>query len=222
MGGALQAIQMRRFQQVPQGAASEPTGPVVLAGRRVELRQLGLGDFEAWRRFRADNAAAKEATEPAWPKDLADPAASPEAFGTMIERFDAAAADGLHFAFGVHAGKDLIGEAQLAGIAISGPLSAHFGLFLGQQHVGKQLSQEIFVLLCRFAFDELQLHRVELAVLPSDKAARRAAVKAGLRSEGVAVRFLQIGDEWRDHERFVITAEEWTARRAELEDSFLK
>lgn len=215
MGGALQAI----TELAPAGLQS--SAPGVLSARRFKLRKLGREDFDAWRRFQIDNAAAKKLTEPAWPDDLGDPAASPEAYERLIERLDEAARLGLHYAFGVHTDEGLIGEAQLSDVALSGPRDAIFGMFLADEHMGKQISQEIFVVLCRFAFDDLGLHRVELAALPDNEAARRAATKAGLRSEGVSQRYLRVGDEWVDHERFVITAEEWAERRDELEAAFL-
>ena len=194
----------------------------MLRGRRVELRQLDREDFDAWRQFRVDNAERLEASGPAWPMELDDPASSPAAFERLVDALDRAAAAGLHYAFGVHADEGLIGETQLGAIAVTGPRGAHFGLQLDKPNVGKELSQEIFAVLCRYAFDELGLHRVELAVQPDQENARRAAVKFGLRSEGIAERYLQVGDEWRDHERFVITREEWDARREELLGTWLK
>jgi [ribosomal protein S5]-alanine N-acetyltransferase len=39
------------------------------------------------------------------------------------------------------------------------------------------------------------------------------AEKLRLRSEGVAVRYLEINGTWEDHVRYAITAEEWIERR---------
>ena len=74
----------------------------------------------------------------------------------------------------------------------------------------------------RFAFDDLALHRVEVAVQLDNEASRRAVAKAGLRWEGISERYLQVGDEWADYERYAITAEEWTARGDELTDAWLR
>jgi ribosomal-protein-alanine N-acetyltransferase len=38
--------------------------------------------------------------------------------------------------------------------------------------------------------------------------------KAGIRSEGVAQRLREVNGEWRDHERYAITLEEWEERRS--------
>ena len=46
--------------------------------------------------------------------------------------------------------------------------------------------------MCRFAFEELALHRLQLSIVPRNQASRRVVEKLGLRDEGVAVRYLQI------------------------------
>jgi ribosomal-protein-alanine N-acetyltransferase len=77
------------------------------------------------------------------------------------------------------------------------------------------------VLVLRFAFDELRLHRVEAVIVPRNDRSRRVAIKLGLRDEGVAERFLQIQGVWEDHVRYAITREEWDERREQLERAFL-
>jgi len=72
------------------------------------------------------------------------------------------------------------------------------------------------VVLTRFAFEELRLHRVQIAVIPRNARSRRVMEKLHYREEGVARRYLEINGVWEDHVRYAITAEEWEARRAEL------
>ena len=68
--------------------------------------------------------------------------------------------------------------------------------------------------MMRYAFEALQLHRLEAAIVPRNTASRRVAEKLGLRDEGIAVRFLQIQGVYEDHVRYAITAEEWRGARA--------
>ena len=65
----------------------------------------------------------------------------------------------------------------------------------------------------RFAFEEISLHRVEISIIPRNRASRRVVEKLGLREEGVAVRYLEIDGVWEDHVRYAITAEEWAGPR---------
>ena len=72
---------------------------------------------------------------------------------------------------------------------------------------------EAFVVLCRFAFDELGLHRLQASIVPRNAPSHRVAAKVGLRNEGTALRYLEINGVWEDHVRYAITAEEWAERR---------
>ena len=71
--------------------------------------------------------------------------------------------------------------------------------------------------MLRFAFEDLDLHRLQVSIIPRNRPSRRVVEKLGLRNEGVAVRYLQIDGRWEDHIRYAITAEEWAERR----DGFL-
>lgn len=87
--------------------------------------------------------------------------------------------------------------------------SCVLGYWMGASFAGRGLMTEAIGLTLRHAFGRLRLHRVEANIMPSNEASRRVVMRNGLRCEGVALRFLQIAGEWRDHERWAITREEW-------------
>jgi ribosomal-protein-alanine N-acetyltransferase len=72
--------------------------------------------------------------------------------------------------------------------------------------------------LIRFAFEEVGLHRVQVSIIPRNRASRRVAEKLALREEGIAERFLEINGVWEDHVCYAITAEEWWERSADYSD----
>jgi ribosomal-protein-alanine N-acetyltransferase len=80
---------------------------------------------------------------------------------------------------------------------------------------------ESVVTVLHYAFDTLQLHRIEIAIIPRNAASLRVVEKLGLRFEGVAERFLEIDGVWEDHARYAITAEEWAQRGPELVANWL-
>jgi len=77
------------------------------------------------------------------------------------------------------------------------------------------------VLMIRFAFENLNLHRIQVAIVPRNDASRRVAEKLALREEGISQGYLQIRGTWEDHVRYAMTVEEWAVRCQELSRQFL-
>ena len=87
--------------------------------------------------------------------------------------------------------------------------SAFLGYYAFLPYNGRGLMKQSVALVVSEAFSQLQLHRLEANVQP-DNATSIALVKSlGFRNEGYSPRYLKISGEWRDHERYAITAEEW-------------
>jgi ribosomal-protein-alanine N-acetyltransferase len=59
-----------------------------------------------------------------------------------------------------------------------------------------------------FAFDQLGLHRIEAACLPSNAASKALLYKVGFTEEGYARRFLRINGKWQDHVLFAILCDD--------------
>jgi len=68
----------------------------------------------------------------------------------------------------------------------------------------KGYMKEGLELVIRYAFGNLSLHRLEANIQPGNLASIALAKSAGLRLEGFSPRYLKIGGEWRDHERWAI------------------
>ena len=194
----------------------------VLVGPRVELRPLTAGDWDQWHEVRVRSRDWLEPWEPFGEPGTADPASDAEAFKARCgawerqRHFDAA------YGFGIFLRKGrFIGEVSLGSVQRGPFQSANVGYWIDEAEAGRGYMPEAVVLVIRFAFEALGLHRVEAAIVPRNKASRRVAEKIGLRDEGTSDRFLQIRGVWEDHVRYAITAEDWALRKTELEADFL-
>ena len=74
----------------------------------------------------------------------------------------------------------------------------------------------------RFGFEELGLGGVVSFTSDANTRSRRVMEKLGMRTEGVALGYLEINGEWEDHVRYAMTAEEWRVRGPELKSTWLK
>ena len=90
------------------------------------------------------------------------------------------------------------------------------GYWIDEALAGNGYMPEALVVVARFAFEELRLHRIQVAIVPRNTASRRVVEKLKLREEGTAVRYLEINGVWEDHIRYGFTVEEWNERSADL------
>ncbi|MER6810920.1 GNAT family N-acetyltransferase [Spirillospora sp. NPDC000708] len=87
------------------------------------------------------------------------------------------------------------GRFQSASIAY-----AAFASTAGQGYMTEGLT-----LVVRYAFEQLQLHRLEAQIQPDNHASLKLVRKVGFRYEGCSPELLYIDGAWRDHERWAIT-----------------
>jgi ribosomal-protein-alanine N-acetyltransferase len=87
--------------------------------------------------------------------------------------------------------------------------SAYMGYYGIAGMDGRGLMSEAVSLVVTQAFEDLGLHRVEANIQPDNKPSIALVRRLGFRQEGYSPRYLRIGGEWRDHERWAVLADEW-------------
>jgi ribosomal-protein-alanine N-acetyltransferase len=192
-----------------------------LFGQRVMLRPLTAQDFPTWTAVRRANEQWLVPWEPRRPPSQLDPTLNRDAFVARCAARDRDAAAGLAFGFGLFVAGELAGEINLNSVQRGAMQSATVGYWIDQARAGHGYVAEGAVAVAQFAFEELELHRLEICIVPRNHNSRRVMEKLAIREEGVAQRFLEINGIWEDHVRYGFTVEEWTARRDELRQRWL-
>jgi ribosomal-protein-alanine N-acetyltransferase len=187
-----------------------------LFGRRIVLRPIVAGDFAAWREVRRRNVDWLTKWEAQRVHGQPDVVEDRDAFAVRCSARQRERQLGTGYGFGIFVDGDLAGEINLTAVQRGPFQSAYVGYWIDEKHAGNSYMPEALVTLSQFAFDELNLHRIQISIIPRNSASRRVVEKLGIRDEGIAARYLEINGVWEDHIRYAITAEEWDVRRDEM------
>jgi ribosomal-protein-alanine N-acetyltransferase len=187
-----------------------------LFGRRILLRPLVASDFPPWREVRRRNVDWLTKWEAARVPGAPDVVEDRGAFEARCSARQRERMLGTGYGFGLFVGGDFAGEINLNSIQRGPFQNAYVGYWIDELHAGQGYMSEAVVLVGRFAFEDLHLHRLQIAIIPRNRNSRRVVEKLAMRDEGIAERYLEINGVWEDHVRYAITVEEWEARRDEL------
>jgi [ribosomal protein S5]-alanine N-acetyltransferase len=187
-----------------------------LMGRRVLLRPLSVNDFPAWSEVRVRNAGWLLPWEPKRLPGQPDVTTDRDAFAIRCSARERERQLGTGYGFGIFVEGRFVGEINLSALQRGPFQSAYIGYWIDEACAGEGYTPEALVVVARFAFEDLRLHRVQIAIIPRNRASRRVVEKLKIRDEGIAERYLEINGIWEDHVRYAITVEEWEQRREDL------
>jgi [ribosomal protein S5]-alanine N-acetyltransferase len=174
------------------------------AGSRVGLRVLERTDRDAFL------ALARESRELHRPWTY--PPERPEQFEELYAR---SRRDDFVCLLAILAGSgDLAGVFTISQIFRGAFQSAYLGYYAHQRYAGQGHMREALELVLDHSFGPLSLHRIEANIQPGNQPSIALARGAGFRLEGFSPRYLLIGGQWRDHERYALTAEDWAAQKS--------
>ena len=111
-------------------------------------------------------------------------------------------------AFLAERGGTMVGVVNLNEIVRGALQSAYLGYWGLAGGTGGGAMTEAVRLVVAEAFGPLGLHRVEANIQPGNEPSRALVRRLGFRLEGFSPRYLRIGGEWRDHERWALLADD--------------
>lgn len=184
-----------------------------LYGRRIVLRPLVAQDFNQWSEVRRRNGRWLTRWEPMRLPHHPDPETNRDVFAARCNARERERHAGTQYAFGIFVDGAFAGEINLNNVVRGAFQSATIGYWIDEARAGRSYVAEAVAVLAQWSFEELQLHRLEICIIPRNANSRRVMEKLGIRAEGLAERFLEIDGIWEDHVRYGITVEEWQERR---------
>ena len=171
-------------------------------GRRIDgegiyLRPPEIRDYLEWAELREESRAFLTPWEPTWAVDEL----SRGSFRYKLRRYAEDARDDRAYALFVLREEDsaLVGGVTLSNVRRGVAQAASLGYWAGERYAGKGYITAAVRAVGRFAFEELDLHRIEAACQPENAASRAVLTKAGFVHEGQARAYLKINGQWRDH-----------------------
>lgn len=183
---------------------SDPTPQ--LQGEGVHLRLPQPMDYAAWAKLRQESRNFLTPWEPTWAHD------DLTRFGyrRRLRRYAREAREDLGYSFFMFRKDDdaLVGGISIGHIKRGVSQSASIGYWMGQRYARRGHMFEGVNMVVEHAFDDLGLHRIEAACLPTNDASKRLLIKAGFQWEGHARGLLKINGRWRDHLIFARLASE--------------
>jgi ribosomal-protein-alanine N-acetyltransferase len=106
-----------------------------------------------------------------------------------------------------HVDGSVVGMVNISQIVRGNFHSAYLAYYGMAAFARRGLMTEALRLAIRHAFGDLGLHRLEANIQPGNFASIALVHRVGFQKEGFSPRYLRIGGEWRDHERWALVAD---------------
>ena len=174
-----------------------PRRKVRIETERMSLRQPVMTDFRDWAHLRRTSADFLTPWEPTW----ADDHLSRKGFTNRVYWAQRSITGGTALPLFLVRREDdrLLGAITLDNVRRGPSQSGTLGYWIGESHARCGYMREAIPAIVHYAFDRLDLSRIEAACLPSNTASRGLLEKCGFKYEGVAQSYLQIEGRWRTH-----------------------
>lgn len=179
--------------------------PVTLRHNDVTLRPLKKSDARKWRQIRLANQEWMQEWEATAPLPSVEPAPT---FRQSAKRLLKDAKAGRAMPFVVEYKGEFVGQLNVADIIYGSLRGAHFGYWIDHRFAGRGVMTTAVALITEHLLTTCELHRVEVAIRPENEPSNKLVQRLGFRFEGTRAKFLHINNDWRDHNIYVMFAED--------------
>lgn len=188
--------------QAGAGNMVPPMRETLVTTERLVLAPPRRGDFAEWADLRERSRAHLQPWEPAWPDD----AHSKADWSRRLKAWQEGWRRGKAYVFLMRGLNDdrLIGGVSITNVRGWPAQAANMGYWIGAEFEGCGYMREAVGTLCRWAFEVLDLCRIEAGTLPGNDRSQRVLTAVGFEKEGYARSYLEIAGQREDHILFAL------------------
>ncbi len=164
---------------------------------RMVLRPPLHTDFRPWSDLRRQSAEFLQPWEPSWSADHL----TRKGFINRVYWANRSISQGTAVPLFLlrRESNRIIGAITLDNIRRGPSQAGTIGYWIGADHARQGYMREALTAVVHYAFEVLDLSRIESACLPENAASRALLENCGYKYEGVAQSYLQINGRWRNH-----------------------
>lgn len=174
------------------------TKDYTLIGKNIELKVLTSDDSKALLDYYTNNREYLSKFEPHRDESFYTEEVQKQSLIENYKQF--LKGEGAHF--GIFKDSQLIGRIRLYNIVYGVFKSGFIGYSIDEKFQGKGYMKEAVNLVIEYAFEELNLHRIEASTLVENKKSQGVLKGCGFSELGVSQKYLFINGKWRDHAIF--------------------
>jgi ribosomal-protein-alanine N-acetyltransferase len=109
--------------------------------------------------------------------------------------------------FGIFKGDELIGRVRISNVIYGVFKNAFIGYSIDEKEQGRGYMKQAVKLSCGYAFEFMDLHRMEASTLVDNIKSQRVLLSCGFKKVGLSEKYLMIDGKWRDHLNFALINE---------------
>ena len=110
--------------------------------------------------------------------------------------------DGTGVDLGIFKDNNIIGKIRISNIVYGVFRNAFIGYSMDEKEQGKGYMKEAVKLVIKYAFNELELHRIEATTMVDNLKSQNVLRSCGFKEVGISEKYLFINGEWKDHKIF--------------------
>jgi len=168
---------------------------LIIKGSDIKIQVLTPGDAEEVLEFHLRNRKFLKSFEPSRDEGFYTLNNQKRTLAESYKQF----LNGNGINLGIYKNNKIIGKIRISNIVMGVFKNAFIGYSMDEKEQNKGYMKEAVKLVVIYAFEELELHRIEATTLVDNEKSQRVLRNCGFKELGISEKYLYINGKWRDH-----------------------